>query len=171
MEGVEEGGVGTAKSYTETKRMKGYETEHEVIIALENGVATGNFKPCSHLKYALSGTAFEVIRMYFPVCERDSFVSRDPFGRDMGCAADCRLYVNRTVAIAAENELHLLRERAKRRRLFWNRVGKIVGAPFVYFRSLPALVQSLLIILLIVWKLPSLKTTIIEILRAISGKP
>jgi hypothetical protein len=49
-------------------------------------------------------------------------------------------------------------------------VGKVVAAPFVYFRSLPPLVQSLIIILLIVWKLPKLRDTILEILKAIGGK-
>lgn len=52
----------------------------------------------------------------------------------------------------------------------WHGITEVLAAPFVYFRSLPALVQSLIIILLILWVLPRSKSTIIEILKAISGK-
>lgn len=150
--------------------MQGFETPHEAITAITEGVANGKYKVCAHLGYTLSGTAFEIIRLYFPVCAKDSFVSTDPFHQDMRCPSDCHLYVDRKAAMVVEQKLVTLQNRIESRRKFWGAMKAVVIAPFTYFRSLPPLVQSLLIILLIVWKLPKLKDTIIEILKAIAGK-
>lgn len=150
--------------------MQGFETPHDAIKAINDGVANGKYKSCAHLGYTLSGSAFEVIRFYFPVCAKDCFVSADPFYQEMRCPADCHLYVDRKAAMVVEQELATLQKRIESRKKFWGTVKAVVTAPFTYFRSLPALVQSLLIILLIVWKLPKLKDTIIEILKAIAGK-
>ena len=150
--------------------MQGYETPHEAITALDEGVASGKFKPCAHLCYTLSGSSFEVIRFYYPACKKDCFVSPDPWHQEMGCPSACRLFLDSETAVAVQNELYLLEQRVESRKRFWHRVGLILASPFVYFRSLPSLGQSQLIILLIVWKLPKLKDTIIEILKAISGK-
>jgi hypothetical protein len=78
--------------------------------------------------------------------------------------------VDREKAIAAQSQLEVLEQKAENRKRFWRGVGKVLAAPFVYFKSLPALVQSLLIILLIIWFVPKFKSMIIEILKAISGK-
>ena len=150
--------------------MQGFETPHDVTKAINDGVAKGQYKFCRHLAYTLTGTAFEVIRAYVPVCSKDCFVSADPFYQEMRCPPDCHLYVDRKGAMLAEQEVATLQKRIENRKKFWGAVRAVLTAPFTYFRSLPALVQSLLIILLIVWKLPKLKDTIIEILKAIAGK-
>jgi hypothetical protein len=150
--------------------MQGFETPHEAIKAMNDGVTNGQYKLCAHLGYTLSGSPFEVIRFYYPVCAKDCFVGSDPWHHEMKCPTDCHLYVDREVAMGVARELQKLEERTERRKRVWAGVRTVIAAPVKYFQSLPPLVQSLLIILLIVWKLPSLKTTIIEILRAISGK-
>jgi hypothetical protein len=104
------------------------------------------------------------------VCAKDCFVSADPFYQEMRCPSDCHLYKDRKAAMVEELAIATLQRRIESRKRFWGAVKAIAITPFTYFRSLPALVQSLLIILLIVWKLPKLKDTIIEILKAIAGK-
>lgn len=153
-----------------SSEMQGFGTPNEAMKAISVGVTNGRYKLCTHLRYTLSGSAFEVIRFYYPVCAKDCSVSADQLHQEIGCPPDCRLYVNREAAIAVQMEIRRVEEGIERRKRFWRGVGKVVAAPFVYFRSLPPLVQSLIIILLIVWKLPKLRDTILEILKAIGGK-
>ena len=98
--------------------MQGFETPHEAITAINEGVANGKYKLCAHLGYTLSGSAFEVIRFYLPVCAKDSFMSADPFYRDMRCPTDCHLYVDRKVSMVVEQELATLQKRAESRKKF-----------------------------------------------------
>lgn len=65
--------------------MQGFGTPHEAMKALDEGVAKGKFKSCAHLCYTLSGSAFEVIRYYYPACKNDSFVSADPWNQELRC--------------------------------------------------------------------------------------
>jgi hypothetical protein len=134
--------------------MEGYETPHEVMEAMDKGVSTGQFKPCAHLKFTLSGTSFEVIRRHFPVCAKDCFTAMDSFCHEMGCPKDCRLYIDREVAIAAQN--HVVQQQAKvqRQQKVLHGLGIVLTSPSTYFQKLTALVQSLIIILLIVSLLP-----------------
>ena len=48
-------------------------------------------------------------------------------------------------------------------------IGAVLLAPFRYFQKLPAIVQSLIIILLIVALFPQFKNTIIEILKVLKN--
>jgi hypothetical protein len=150
--------------------MQGFGTQDEAVKALDDGVVSGKFKSCAHLCYILRGSSYEVVRFYYPACKKDSFVSTDPWYQELRCPPDCRLFVDREKAIAAQSQLEVLEQKAENRKRFWRGVGKVLAAPFVYFKSLPALVQSLLIILLIIWFVPKFKSMIIEILKAISGK-
>jgi hypothetical protein len=151
--------------------MQGFGTPNEAIKAMDDGIANGRFKLCAHLGYTLSDSAFEAIRLYYPVCAKDCFIATDPWNQELGCPVGCRFYVNRETALAVQGEIRRLEERLERRRHFWRAVGTVLAAPFVYFRQFPPLVQSLVIILIILFTLPRLKDTIVEILKAVSGKP
>jgi len=86
-------------------RMQGFDTPNEVLKAIDDGVANGRFKPCSHLAYTLRGSDFEVIQLYYPVCAKNCFASANPWNQELGCPMDCRLYVNREIATAAQNDI------------------------------------------------------------------
>ena len=142
--------------------MEAYDTQDAIVRALEKGFANGIFKRCIHLRY--SRTPFEE---YTPVCLKDSFTHRTS---GFACPKDCRLFIDGEAALQVENEKAIREERRHKRKVFWQTLGDIGAAPFIYFQKLPAIVQSLIIILLIIWKLPKAKDTIIEILKAVSGK-
>jgi hypothetical protein len=140
-----------------------YDTQHEAITAVECGIASGRFKNCAHL--ALTQVIYSG---YVPVCKRDSFIQLNTISREsVVCPKDCRLFEDRVSAAIAEGAQIIKDRRLYKRRMFWQTIGKITGAPFKYFKELPAIVQSLLIILLIIWLLPKAKDTIIEILKAL----
>jgi hypothetical protein len=154
-----------------TRPMQGYDTPHDVIEALDRGVASGQFKNCAHLKYTLGPGPYAVIQFYYPVCAKDCFAPIDAFGQgELRCPENCRLHVNRDIYIGVQNSLLQLEKEAERRKRFWHGVGAVLVWPFTYFQKLPAIVQSLLIILVIIRFLPRFKDTIIEILKALGGK-
>jgi hypothetical protein len=158
--------------------MRGFNSPHEAIQGLNDGVSNGRFKNCANLGYGLTGTNFSAIRFYVPTCTKDCLVMPeffDQFGQDdVRCPNNCNLFVDRRLQIATDKIMAETQAKVVARERFWSGswrvVGKTLAAPFVFFRSLPALVQTLLIILLILWRLPSAKNTIIEILKAIGGK-
>jgi hypothetical protein len=99
--------------------MQGYDTPHEAIQAMDHGVASGKYKPCVHLGYTLSGSPFNALRYYYPVCAQDCFVS-DIMPEDMACPRDCRLYIDRKAVTIAENEIKEQETIKERRGRIWN---------------------------------------------------
>jgi hypothetical protein len=148
-----------------------FRSKSEALDYIDFGIERGQFQPCGNLVVIdslniLSG------RQHHPHCRANSLREHEVSYRrtESHCPDGCRFFVPKQVA---EREDAKQRNRQKLKRLgatVWHGITRAVAAPFVYFRSLPALVQSLVIILLILWMLPKSKSTIIEILKAIGGK-
>src|SRR5258708_17649637 len=118
-------------TYTERK-MQGYDTPHEALQAIERGVASGQFLNCSHLKYTLGGSDFDVIRHYFPVCEKDCFTNlEDPLHHEIGCPQQCRLFANRDLTIQIQDFARKLERRRAKWKQLLRRIGSVLAAPFI----------------------------------------
>ena len=150
--------------------MKGYLTPHEVLVAIDVAIGSGVFKSCANLSYTRGPGAHVARDEYYPVCLQHSFAALGPYGISEGCPPGCRLFVDKEAAVNGKQALLERGRRDELREKRWHYIKVGVTAPFIFFRSLPALVQSLLIILAMMLALPRLKSTIIEILKAVSGR-
>ena len=159
--------LSTVESSDILSAMQGYETPNEVVKALEEGVASGNFKDCANLKYALGPDSFAVIQFYFPVCQKACFVSRDHLYQTMGCPQDCRLYVNRQTAVTAENAILLKHKQEQKRKQRWQKVGHLLADPFQWFAKLSGIAQGMIILLIIIYFSPRIAEAIVKVIHAL----
>jgi hypothetical protein len=148
-----------------------FRSKSEALDYIEGGTARSQFQNCGNL-IVIDSLSMVGGRKYHPYCKAHSLGEAEIEYRTMRsyCPDGCRFFIENKQAEKQES-------RAKTKKAFSTALkhtgkttAKVLAAPFVFFRSLPPLVQSLLIILLIIWKLPSAKNTIIEILKAIAGR-
>lgn len=149
--------------------MEAFRSKSEALAYIDSGIVRGQYEDCGKLKVTDSLNMLYG-RRHHPYCMAHSLGEREQGYREVPvtyCPPGCHFFIQRVV-FEAEQEQRARREGRQRK---VNAVAKwlaaAVSAPFRYFKGLPTIVQSLIVILLIIWLFPQFKNTIIEVLKAL----
>jgi hypothetical protein len=150
--------------------MEEFGSKSEALRYLEFGIEHGQYQSCGNLTLT---EQLDMIhgRSYRPSCREKSLGVNDAYraATSTYCPTDCLFFVTKEEHAANQKLVARQQSIIQSRRSVRNAVGAALLAPLRYFQKLPALVQSLLIILLIVWLFPQFKNTIVEILKALKS--
>jgi hypothetical protein len=144
-----------------------FRSKSEAMQYLEFGIERGQYQDCGNL--SLTDQLDFRGRSFRPYCREKSLGVNDTYRAVTStyCPEDCHFFVPKVVYQVEQEEAVRKQEREKKTRTFLKGIATTLAAPFRYFKTLPAVVQSLIIILLIMAVFPKFKATIIEILSAL----
>lgn len=147
--------------------MEEFRSKAEALQHLDFGIERGQYQNCGNLK--LTEQLDFRGRTFRPYCRQHSLGVNDAYRAVAStyCPQDCHFFVSREEFQAQQEQVAHQQAVTKAKQSIVGGLAKAVQWPFNYFAKLPAVVQSLIIILAIIALFPRFKNTIIEILTAI----
>jgi len=150
--------------------MEAFHSKSEALGYIEFGIERGQYQNCGKLT-VVDSLNMRYGRRHHPCCTAHSLGKNDSYRAVAStyCPEGCHFFVPKEEFLVEQKRLTRWRSAKQACKTTVKMVGTVILAPFRYFQKLPALVQSLIIILLIVWLFPKFKGNIIEILKVLKN--
>ncbi|GEM_PF-4462855 len=151
--------------------MESFNTKNEAVLGIQWRIEEGQYKDCSHLKFAESDGPFGLSSVYVICCEERSFATNgEPesyVGHRFLCPDTCVYFRDRQVSLAEAERKRTAEAWRRRSGGTVQLLLKVLASPFIWFQKLSGMAQGLILLLILIYFSPRLADSVIKLVQAL----